>query len=129
VTTTTQPALSGGYLNKRSFGAIFLRVTKTGPRRFEGVAVYRFLLDDGPASGQAALTGVTDGREVVMQLTPVDTGPGGWLFGRHWSGYLDPRTRGFTVDWPSPITGGLKAIDFRPATSEDYNEALRKARP
>jgi hypothetical protein len=71
---------------------------------------------------------VTDGRDLVIQLTPTDTGPDGWFLGRSWSGYLDARTGGFTVDYPSPITGELKAIDFRPATSEDYNEALRKAR-
>jgi hypothetical protein len=64
-----------------------------------------------------------------MQLTPRGTGPDGWLLGRHWSGSLDARTSGFTVEFPSPTTGALTAIDFRPATSEDYNNALRKGRP
>jgi hypothetical protein len=36
-TTTTLPVLSGGYLNKASFGAIILRVTKTGVGELRGL--------------------------------------------------------------------------------------------
>jgi hypothetical protein len=127
--TTTTPRLSGGYLAKWSIGGMLLRLTMTGPTTVEGLAVYRFLFDDGPSQGQAAISGTVSNDEPILRLKPADTGPRGWYLGTNWSGRLDPATGGFTIDLPSPTTGELLMIEFLPATVEDYNRALRNAKP
>jgi hypothetical protein len=127
--TTTSPPLSGGYLAKWSIGGMLLRLTMTGPNTIEGLAIYRFLFDDGPSHGEAAISGTVSHNEVVLRLKPADTGPRGWYLGTLWSGRLDAATGGFTIDLPSPTTGELLRIDFRPATVDDYNRALRNAKP
>ncbi len=126
---TTSPPLSGGYLAKWSIGGMLLRLTMTGPNTVEGLAVYRFLFDDGPSQGQAAISGTVSNDELILRLKPADTGPRGWYLGTTWSGRLDPATGGFTIDLPSPTTGELLTIEFLPATVEDYNRALRNAKP
>ena len=127
--TTTSPPLSGGYLAKWSIGGMLLRLTMTGPNTVEGLAVYRFLFDDGPSQGQAAISGTVSNDELILRLKPADTGPRGWYLGTNWSGRLDPATGGFIIDLPSPTTGELLTIEFLPATVEDYNRALRNAKP
>jgi hypothetical protein len=127
--TTTSPPLSGGYLAKWSIGGMLLRLTMTGPKTVEGLAVYRFLFDDGPSHGEAAISGTVSNDELVLRLQPADTGPRGWYLGTIWSGRLDAATGGFTIDLPSPTTGELLAIEFLPATVDDYNRALRNAKP
>ncbi len=42
---------------------------------------------------------------------------------------LTLRQAALTIDLPSPTTGELLAIEFLPATVEDYNWALRNAKP
>jgi hypothetical protein len=127
--TTTSPPLSGGYLAKWSIGGMLLRLTMTGPNTVEGLAVYRFLFDDGPSQGQAAILGTVSNDELILRLKPADTGPRGWYLGTNWSGRLEPAIGGFTIDLPSPTTGELLTIEFLPATVEDYNRALRNAKP
>ena len=105
--TTTSPPLSGGYLAKWSIGGMLLRLTMTGPNTIEGLAIYRFLFDDGPSHGEAAISGTVSNNELVLRLKPADTGPRGWYLGTNWSGRLDPATGGFTIDLPSPTTGEL----------------------
>ena len=101
----------------------------TGPKTVEGLAVYRFLFDDGPSHGEAAVTGTVSSGELILRLKPAETGPRGWYLGTIWSGRLDPATGGFTIDLPSPTTAELLTIDFLPATVDEYNKALRNARP
>jgi hypothetical protein len=108
---------------------MLLRLTMTGPNTVEGLAVYRFLFDDGPSQGQAAISGTVSNDELILRLKPADTGPRGWYLGTNWSGRLDPARGGFTIDLPSPTTGELLTIEFLPATVEDYNRALRDAKP
>jgi hypothetical protein len=127
--TTTSPPLSGGYLAKWPIGGIFLRLTMTGPNTTEGLAVYRFVFDDGPSRGEAAVSGTVSNSEMVLRLKPADTGPRGWYLGTNWSGRLDAASGGFTIDLPSPTTGELLSIDFVPATAEEYNTAIKNARP
>jgi hypothetical protein len=127
--TTTSPPLSGSYLAKWSIGGILLRLTMTGSKTVEGLAVYRFLFNDGPSHGEAAISGTVSNNELVLRLKPADTGPRGWYLGTIWSGRLDAATGGFTIDLPSPTTGELLAIEFLPATVDDYNTALRNAKP
>jgi hypothetical protein len=127
--TTTSPPLSGSYLAKWSIGGMLLRLTMTGPNTVEGLAVYRFLFDDGPSQGQAAISGTVSNDELILRLKPTDTGPRGWYLGTNWSGRLDPATGRFTIDLPRPTTGELLTIEFLPATVEDYNRALRNAKP
>ena len=127
--TTTSPPLSGSYLAKWSIGGMLLRLTMTGSKTVEGLAVYRFLFDDGPSHGEAAISGTVSNAELVLRLKPTDTGPRGWYLGTLWSGRLDATTGGFTIDLPSPTTGELLAIEFLPATVDDYNRALRNAKP
>jgi hypothetical protein len=127
--TTTSPPLSGSYLAKRSIGGMLLRLTMTGSKTVEGLAVYRFLFDDGPSHGEAAISGTVSNDELVLPLKPADTGPLGWYLGTIWSGRLDSATGGFTIGLPSPTTGEPLAIKFLPATIDDYNRALRNAKP
>ena len=108
---------------------MLLRLTMTGPNTVEGLAVYRFLFDDGPSQGQAAISGTVSNDELILRLKPADTGPRGWCLGTNWSARLDPATDGFTIDLPSSTTGELLTIEFLPATVEDYNRALRDAKP
>ena len=126
---TTSPPLSGSYLAKWSIGGMLLRLTMAGPNTVEGLAVYRFLFDDGPSHGEAAISGTVSNEELFLRLKPADTGPRGWYLGTIWSGRLDAATSGFTIDLPSPTTGELLAIEFLPATVDDYNRALRNAKP
>jgi len=112
--TTTSPPLSGSYLAKWSIGGMLLRLTMTGSKTVEGLAVYRFLFDDGPSHGEAAISGTVSNDELVLRLKPADTGPRGWYLGTLWSGRLDAATGGFTIDLPSPTTGELLAIEFPP---------------
>jgi hypothetical protein len=102
---------------------------RTGPTTVEGLAVYRFLFDDGPSHGEAAISGTVSNDELIFRLKPADTGPRGWYLGTIWSGRLDAATGGFAIDLPSPTTGELLTIEFLPATVDDYNQALRNAKP
>jgi hypothetical protein len=79
--TTTSPPLSGSYLAKWSIGGMLLRLTMTGSKTVEGLAVYRFLFDDGPSHGEAAISGTVSHDELVLRLKPADTGPRGWYLG------------------------------------------------
>jgi hypothetical protein len=108
---------------------MLLRLTMTGPNTVEGLAVYRFLFDDGPSRAKQPSREPVSNDEPILRLKPADTGPRGWYLGTNWSGRLDPATGGFTIDLPSPTTGELLTIEFLPATVEDYNRALRNAKP
>jgi hypothetical protein len=77
---------------------MLLRLTMTGPNTVEGLAIYRFLFDDGPSHGEAAISGTVSNNELVLRLRPVDTGPRGWYLGTLWSGRPDAATGGFTID-------------------------------
>lgn len=127
--STTNPLLSGGYLANWPIGGMFLRLTMTRPNTTEGLAVYRFVFDDGPSHGEAAISGTVSNGELVLRLKPADKGPRGWYLGTTWSGRLDSASGGFTIDLPSPTTGELLTIDFVPATAEEYNTAIKNARP
>jgi hypothetical protein len=127
--TTTSPPLSGSYLAKWSIGGMLLRLTMTGSKTVEGLAVYRFLFDDGPSHGEAAISGTVSHDELVLRLKPADTGPRGWYLGTimEWPPWLCYRRLHHGL--PSPTTGELLAIEFLPATVDDYNRALRNAKP
>ena len=76
--------------------------------------------------GEAAISATVETMSGSLRLKSADTGPRGGTLGTIWSGRrLDAATGGFTIDLPSP-TEPL-AIEFLPASVDDYNRALRNA--
>jgi hypothetical protein len=87
VPPTTISQLSGGYLATFRNGAIFVQLTMTGRSRiFEGSAIMRFLLKDGPVEAQSHLIGVLTARELTLRFDP---GTEAWMAGSSWRGFLD----------------------------------------
>lgn len=64
--TTTSPPLSGSYLAKWSIGGMLLRLTMTGSKTVEGLAVYRFCSTTVPPTAK--------------QPSPEPSARGSWFF-------------------------------------------------
>jgi hypothetical protein len=80
-------------------------------------------------TSRRSISGTVSNDELVLRLKPADTGTRGWYLGTTWSDRRDSASGGFTIDLPSPTTGELLTIDFVPATAEEYNTAIKNARP
>ena len=97
----------------------------TGPARFEGSIVLRFLTPGGPVDGRSHLTGALTSDDLTVRF---DNSSAGWNLGSSWSGFLHSTDNGFTLNIPQS-DGNLFTAVFSAASANDYNAALKQARP
>jgi hypothetical protein len=120
---TTGPQLSGGYLSSSPRGAIFLQITMVAATTFQGSVILHLLFRDGPEDARNHFTGAVSEDDITFQLDPDNTE---WKWGSSWSGSVTPD--GFMVNLAA-TTGSLVTIGFEAATVDEYNTAVKKARP
>ena len=96
--TETISQHSGGYLATFRSRAIFVQLTMTGRWIFEGSAIMRFLLKDGPVEAQSHLIGVLTARDFTLRFDQARRL--GWQ-GSNRSGSLDSSEGGFTIQIPT----------------------------
>jgi hypothetical protein len=94
----------------------------TTATEFEGSVVVHLEYSDGPVDEQNHFTGVVSGTDVTLRF---DDSPN-WRLGSSWSGSLDGTA--FTMNLPARNAGLLPA-QFLGATVDDYNRAVKQAKP
>jgi hypothetical protein len=120
--TTTRPQLRGGYLSSDSIGGIFVQITMTSATEFEGSVAVHLEFRDGTVDERNHFTGVLSQTDLIFRF---DDSPD-WRWGLSWSGSLD--SSGFTMSLPTGA-GSLAALAFREADVEEYNRAVKQAKP
>jgi hypothetical protein len=89
---------------------------------FEGSVVIHLEYRDGPVDERNHFTGVVSGTDVIFRF---DDSPD-WRWGSSWSGSLDDG--GFVMNLPMR-DGSLLPAEFQGANVEDYNRAVKQAKP
>jgi hypothetical protein len=120
--TTTGPQLRGGYLASYPFGGIFVQITMTTATEFEGSVAVHLEFRDETVAERNHFTGVLSQTDLIFRF---DDSPD-WRWGSSWSGSLNGA--GFTMNLPTR-GGSLAALEFREAEVEDYNRAVKQAKP
>ena len=120
--TTIGPQLRGGYLASDSIGGIFVQITMTTATEFEGSIAVHLEFRDGTVDERNHFTGVLGQTELIFRF---DDSPD-WRWGSSWSGSLNGA--GFAMNLPTG-GGSLAALEFREADVEDYNRAVKQAKP
>jgi hypothetical protein len=121
--TTVGSQLFGDYLARWSNGGIFVQITMTTATAFEGSVILHLEYQaDDDIDLRNHFTGVLSSTDVLFRF---DDDPD-WGLGSSWSGSLI--SGGFNVQLPVP-NGTLYTVEFRDGTVDDYNAAVRAARP
>ena len=94
----------------------------TTATKFEGSVAVHLEFRDGTVDERNHFTGVLSQTDLIFRF---DNSPD-WRWGSSWSGSLNGA--GFAMNLPTG-GGSLAALEFREADVEDYNRAVKQAKP